>query len=101
MIALPSELTYRQARQTVATLQKAMADVDKVTAKPATGNAVIVLDAQALTVFDSAALAVLLECRRFALALRCTLHVQALPQALRGLAVLYGVSDLLPAPAGA
>jgi phospholipid transport system transporter-binding protein len=100
MIALPAELTYRQARETVLALQKSMATHGGAAAKSTTESATIVVDAQALAVFDSSALAVLLECRRFALAQQSTLQVQALPPALRGLAVLYGVSDLLPAPVG-
>lgn len=98
MIALPSKLTYTQARETLVSLQKSMAAYKESTEQPAAKNSVIVVDAQALTVFDSSALAVLLDCRRWALLRECTLQVQSLPTALRGLAVLYGVSDLLPAP---
>lgn len=56
-----------------------------------------VADASALTRFDSAALAVLLECRREALAHGKQLRVQGMPPRLRELAVLYGVQELLPA----
>ena len=56
-----------------------------------------VVDASALQVFDSSALAVLLECRREALSLGKTFAVQGLPAALMGMAGLYGV-DLLIAP---
>ena len=45
--------------------------------------------AGALERFDSAALAVLLECRREALALGKTFRVQAMPVRLRELATLY------------
>lgn len=58
----------------------------------------VVVDASALTAFDSSALAVLLECRREALAVGKTFAVQGLPPALRGMAGLYGVGTLL-APA--
>ena len=55
-----------------------------------------VADAGALERFDSAALAVLLECRREALALGKSFRVQAMPVRLRELATLYGVMELLP-----
>ena len=45
------------------------------------------------------ALAVLLECRRDALAHQKTLSIQDLPPALAGMAALYGVDSLLPAHA--
>ena len=54
-------------------------------------------DASALQVFDSSALAVLLECRRHALAAGKTFAVHALPPALAGMATLYGVAELLAA----
>jgi phospholipid transport system transporter-binding protein len=56
-----------------------------------------VADASALERFDSSALAVLLDCRREALALGKTFSVSRLPPRLRQLAGLYGVADLLPA----
>ena len=56
-------------------------------------------DASALDRFDSSALAVLLECRREALALGKSFAVTQLPARLRELATLYGVADLLPAAA--
>ncbi|MEJ7928495.1 STAS domain-containing protein [Ramlibacter sp. AN1015] len=55
-----------------------------------------VADASALEQFDSSALAVLLECRREALALGKRFAVRGLPQRLRALAALYGVEALLP-----
>jgi phospholipid transport system transporter-binding protein len=57
----------------------------------------VVADAGALAHFDSSALAVLLECRREALAGGKTFAVARLPARLRELAVLYGVAELLPA----
>jgi phospholipid transport system transporter-binding protein len=56
-----------------------------------------VADASGLRQFDSSALAVLLECRREALALGKSFSVNELPPKLRELATLYGVSELLPA----
>nr|WP_256387525.1 STAS domain-containing protein [Polaromonas sp. A23] len=57
---------------------------------------VVVADAGALVTFDSSALAVLLACRREALAAGKTFSVLALPARLRQLAGLYGVEELLP-----
>jgi phospholipid transport system transporter-binding protein len=54
-----------------------------------------VVDAKPLQVFDSSALAVLLECRREALALGKTFAVANMPPRLRDLAGVYGVSELL------
>jgi phospholipid transport system transporter-binding protein len=55
-----------------------------------------VADASALLHFDSSALAVLLECRREALALGKSFAVTQLHPRLRALAALYGVGELLP-----
>ncbi len=57
----------------------------------------MVVDAGALTAFDSSALAVLLECRRAAVFENRGFVVKALPPALSSLAGLYGVQELLPA----
>jgi phospholipid transport system transporter-binding protein len=43
-------------------------------------------------------LAVLLECRRFCVALDLSFTVAGLPPRLRQLAGLYGVAALMPAP---
>ena len=48
--------------------------------------------------FDSSALAVLLECRRAALARGLTLALDHLPAGLHSMAQLYGVLPLLVAP---
>lgn len=61
------------------------------------GAAEVVADAGALEQFDSSALAVLLECRRHALASGRRFSVHSAPQRLLELAVLYGVADLIPA----
>jgi phospholipid transport system transporter-binding protein len=55
----------------------------------------VVVDASPLQVFDSSALAVLLECRREALVMGKTFAVANLPARLRDLAGVYGVSELL------
>jgi len=57
----------------------------------------VVADAGALHRFDSSALAVLLECRREALALGKAFAVARMPPRLRELAAVYGVGELLPA----
>lgn len=88
LLALPSKLTHRQARDTLGLL------LQRLRAQPETQ---LVVDASALQVFDSSALAVLLECRRQALAEHKTFAVHGLPAALAGLATLYGVAELLPA----
>lgn len=86
-LALPAELTHRQAAGILAQLQQALA------VQPA--NHPCVLDASALRQFDSAALAVLLECRRALLAQGRSLQLQGLPEALGRMAALYGVDGLL------
>ena len=89
MLILPAELTHEQAAACCRMLVQGM----KSSPEPA-----VVTDASALSKFDSSALAVLLDCRREALALGKTFSVARLPPRLRELAVLYGVADLL-APA--
>ena len=56
----------------------------------------VVADASKLQTFDSSALAVLLACRREAIAVGKTFSVQGLPARLRQLAGLYGVAELIP-----
>lgn len=55
----------------------------------------VVLDASALSQFDSSALAVILACRREAMAAGKTFAVQSLPAKLNQLAELYGVAELI------
>lgn len=88
MLVLPPEITHRQASATLAMLLQGLR---------ADRGPQLVIDAGALQVFDSSALAVLLECRREALAECKTFSVRGLPTALAGMAVLYGVAELLPA----
>jgi phospholipid transport system transporter-binding protein len=54
-----------------------------------------VLDASALAELDSAALALLLECRRQVLARGAALQISGASPKLRQLAALYGVGELL------
>jgi len=93
MLVLPAALTHDQAQACCRMLAQAL----RTETEPAA-----VVDASALARFDSSALAVLLECRREALALGKTFSVAQLPARLRDLAALYGVAQLLPAaPVGA
>jgi phospholipid transport system transporter-binding protein len=88
MLVLPSELTHRQASGCLRMLVQGL----KVLKGPE-----VVVDASALAVFDTSALAVLLECRREALSDRKAFVVKGLPAALAGMAGLYGVDALLQA----
>jgi len=90
MLVLPAELTHDQAPA----CSRMLAQAIKVDA-----DAVVVADAAALTRFDSSALAVLLECRREALAAGKSFAVARMPARLHELATLYGVAELLPAAA--
>ncbi len=54
-----------------------------------------VLDASALTQFDSSALAVILACRRTVHARGAQLRIVGLPDRAQSLAKVYGLSDLL------
>lgn len=88
LLVLPAELTHAQAAACCRMLAQALRSDSGPQA---------VADASALSHFDSSALAVLLDCRREALALGKTFAVSQLPPRLRELAVLYGVAELLPA----
>ena len=90
MLVLPPELTHRQASACLRLLLQGL---------QALQGPRLVVDAGPLAVFDSAALAVLLECRREALSERKAFAVKGLPAALAGMAALYGVAELLPATA--
>ncbi|HWI84562.1 STAS domain-containing protein [Ramlibacter sp.] len=88
MLVLPARLTHEQAGPCAQMLAQAMR---------ALPESAVVADAGPLTQFDSSALAVLLDCRREALALGKSFSVGRLPARLRELATLYGVAELLPA----
>ena len=87
MLVLPGELTHAQATACSRMLAQALRT------EPAREA---VADASALRRFDSSALAVLLECRREALAMGKSFAVHQLHPRLRALATLYGVAELLP-----
>jgi len=89
---LPQELTHDRAVDWLKSL---------VFAVNQAGSTTITADASRLTHFDSSALAVLLACRREALSEGKTFQIAHMPDKLRQLALVYGVSELLhSAPGG-
>lgn len=84
LLALPAVLTMAEARATLAQLEPQIA-----------AQADPVIDASGLITLDSAAVSVLLGCRRAALAAGKTVRIEGAPAKLAALATLYGVSDLL------
>jgi phospholipid transport system transporter-binding protein len=89
LLKLPAVLTHNQAGDWARTLKVAL----RAAAADKNG---VVADAGALRQFDSSALAVLLDCRREALALGKSFAVHNLPPRLRQLAGLYGIAALIP-----
>ena len=93
-LQLPPKLDHALAASFVAALPAAMAATAGNTAMP------LVVDASALHTFDSSALAVLLECRRAALAAGRHFVVAGAPARLTQLATLYGVQALIAGDIG-
>ncbi len=89
-IALPARITMNDARATLAQLQPLLQAADTP-----------VIDASALVDLDTAAIALLLDCRRQAQAAGKPLQVVGAPAKLAQLATLYGVADLLALQPGA
>jgi phospholipid transport system transporter-binding protein len=85
VLVLPQELTQSQATACLAMLVQGL--------RAQSGPAAVV-DASALTRFDSSALAVLLEFRRESMGKRFS--IRGLPTRLGDLAALYGIVELLP-----
>lgn len=83
---LPQTLTLASAGAALETLRAAA---------PQGGDKVLTIDASALQVFDSAALALLLQARRQAQASGCSMQLSGAPPQLAQLAQLYGVAELL------
>ncbi len=83
-IALPAKVTMDEALATLAMLSERLG----ATAAPQ-------IDASALAELDTAAVAVLLECRRLAAVAGRELTVSGAPPKLAQLAGLYGVAELL------
>jgi phospholipid transport system transporter-binding protein len=92
MIALPSHLTLSEAKAVLRSVLPAIAEAAQPT---------VSVDAAALTHIDSAALAVLLECKRHAQKHQRELVVVNVPARLQELARLYGVEDMLGMSAAA
>jgi phospholipid transport system transporter-binding protein len=86
MLCLPASLGASEA---VGVLQRLSASIAADTTDP------VVIDAAALVDFDSAALAVLLQCHREADAAGRRLSLASAPPRLAQLARLYGVDTLL------
>ena len=85
LLKLPAVLTHAAAS---AFFRAAASDL-------ASRPGAVVVDAGALSQFDSSALAILLEWRRQALAARTTFSVQHAPERLVQLAAVYGVAALI------
>jgi len=91
LLKFPAVLTHAVASEFFRTLASDLASQPKD----------VLVDASALSQFDSSALAILLECRRQALAASKTFSVQRAPERLLQLAGVYGVAALiLAAPEG-
>ncbi len=86
MLLLPATITAAEARETLQLLSQALQR------EPDKG---VVVDAGNLQRFDSAALAVLLECQRLAQSWGKGFAVRNLPPKLAALSRLYGVDSLL------
>ncbi len=91
MLVLPNRLVHEDAQACLRMLTQGLQHGAQPKDVP------VVADASALSSFDSSALAVLLACRREALAIGRSFVVRGLHPRLAGLAGLYGVSALLPA----
>lgn len=87
VVSLPERLTLQEAVPVLERLGRLL--------KKQPGPTVSV-NASALKVFDTSAVAVLLELRRTLLAQGKTLAVTERPERLRDLVSLYGVNELLP-----
>jgi phospholipid transport system transporter-binding protein len=86
MLVLPEVLTLREASTTLQMLEQSMRADDAAT---------LTVDASALRSFDTAAVAVLLECRRLARAWNKGFEVRNAPVKLGDLVRMYGVESLL------
>ena len=87
-LQLPERLTLQEAVQVLDQLSRAVSRQS--------GALLVALDASALQVFDSSAVAVLLALRRNLMSQGKRLQVLQRPQRLNDLVTLYGVDELLP-----
>ena len=86
MLLLPATLTAIEASATQRMLVQALKNAP---------DGIVTVDASQLKHFDSAALAVLIECRRLTNIGSRSFHVHGMPPKLLALATLYGVNGLL------
>ena len=86
MLLLPATITTREARDALRMLSQAL--------QREPGDAVVI-NASSLQQFDTAAIAVLLECQRLAQAWGKTFEIRQAPAKLLSLVKLYGVDALL------
>ncbi len=84
-IALPESLTMQQASAVMAALQRLLRDAP---------GPQVSLDAAGLRELDTAAIAVLLQCRRQMQERGLAFSVSGVPPKLAALMSLYGVADL-------
>ena len=87
-VPMPEQLTLQGAAQTLERLGQSLAQQPGPT---------VMLDAEPMKVFDTSAVAVLLELRNALLGQGKALQVTRMPQRLQALVSLYGVAELLPA----
>ncbi|HEV7575734.1 MAG TPA: STAS domain-containing protein [Caldimonas sp.] len=87
MLLLPATLTSREARVTLRMLQQALQSEGS--------DAPVIVEAGSLQQLDSAALAVLLEIERLAVAWGRAFAVRNVPAKLAALAKLYGIDVIL------
>jgi phospholipid transport system transporter-binding protein len=90
MLVLPAIVTTQEARDTQRMLSQALQQEVKTQ-----NEAQVMVDASGLQQFDSAALAVLMECQRLAQGWGRGFAVRNPPKKLAELARLYGVDTLL------
>lgn len=94
MLVLPTSVTTQDARDTQRMLSQAL----QQEVQSQQNDPQVTVDASGLQQFDSAALAVLLECQRLALGWGKGFAVRGAPKKLAELARLYGVDALLMPP---
>lgn len=87
-VPMPEQLTLQGSAQTLLRLTQLLTQQAGPT---------VALDAAPLRVFDTSAVAVLLELRNGLLAEGKALQVLGMPERLQALVALYGVGELLPA----
>lgn len=86
-VPLPEQLTLQGSAQALLRLKQLLAQQAGPT---------VALDAAPMRVFDTSAVAVLLELRNGLLAEGKSLQVLRMPERLQALVALYGVGELLP-----